>query len=169
MYLSIYCFLLPAEYEDNGTHNNIYLLNLILRILKPVIVKIIEICKEHKGTTYSSVKLLTNIALKQGIIKLFLTVAVMNGIAPLSLPNVMGLEISPFLAVVIADIIELGLKFIGYEGLRVKFGKWGNIGIGAVTGGMVGGIIGISIGSLVAFGIWVIIEAIGRYTEKTLS
>lgn len=114
-------------------------------------------------------KLLGNIAFKQGVIKLFSTVAIMNGIVPLSLPTVMELEITPFLACVITDIIELVLKFTGYEGLCVKFGKWGNIGIGAITGSMVGGIIGASIGGLVAFGIWVIVEAFCRYIEKTLS
>lgn len=156
------CFTLTAgELQD--------LFDLIVLSLISVKTAILEVCKEHKETTYILLKLLANIALKQGVIKLFSTIAITNGIVPVSPPIVMGLEITPFLAGVIADIIELVLKIIGYEGLRIQFGKWGNIGIGAIGGGMIGGIVvGASIGALVGFGIWVIGEALGRKIEQTL-
>lgn len=165
MFTYIDCFILTAGELQ-------VLLDHIWMNLTSVKAEIVKLVKEHKETTYTLLKLLVNIALIQGVITLFSIIAIRNGIAPASPPSVMimGLEITPFLAVVITDMVEIGLKIIGYEELRKELGKWGNIGIGAIGGGMTGEImVGAFIGASIGFGIWVIGEALGRKIEQTLA
>ena len=140
-----------------------------MKFLETVIVNIIEVCKEHKETTYHLIKLSTKIGLRGGVVKISTKVIVAYGLAPLISLCIMGVDITPFSASVITDLMQLGLEFIGYKGLGVKVGKWGNIGIGAIAGCMTGGFVaGTPLGALVGFGIWVIGEAFGKAIEKTL-
>ena len=82
----------------------------------------------------------------------------------------MGVYITPFSASVITDFIQLGLEVTGYKELGATVGKWGNIGIGAIAGGMIDGFVsGAPLGALVGFGIWVIGEAFGKVIDKTLA
>ena len=140
-----------------------------MKFLETVIVNIIEVCKEHKETTYHLLKLNAKIGLRGDVVKLSTKLIVAYGLAPIISLCIMGVDITPFSASAITDLMQFGLEVTGYKGLGATVGKWGNIGIGAIAGGMTGGFLsGAPLGALVGFGIWVIGEAFGKIIEKTL-
>lgn len=67
------------------------------------------------------------------------------------------------------DVVQTGLEITGHTKAGMAVGGFGNIGVGAATGFMIGGPPGAAVGVAVCFGSWVFSEIVGATVYKALS
>ena len=131
----------------------------------------VEICRERKEVASELAKLAVKVIIREIAIKKLLTkesVRVATFIGLMVSGRVEFRKVHLDITMLIVDGVQCGLEYFEYTEVGKNVGSYGNIAVGATVGGNYAGVIGIAIGAILGFGIWVVGEAVGRGVNEIL-
>ena len=129
---------------------------------------VIKFCRRHKDVITPLTSLPATVATKRAASTIGVKVAMSYG-AKASSRGIRALRTVGNPATLAVDVVQTGLEITGHREAGMTVGFLGNIGTGAITGFMVAGPLGATIGATTCFASWFFGEIVAEAVDKSLS
>ena len=138
----------------------------LLNSIKDVVV---SFCRSNKKLISNATKVGIKIVLREAVVRFGVSKAVKYGARKVSSQAAKRVVKVANPAAIVVDVAQFGLETAGYEKAGKTVGLMGNIGTGAVAGGVVAGPIGAAVGAAGGLVTWGIGEAAGSAINYFMS
>jgi len=137
----------------------------LLHIIKD---EVVGFCRKNKDFMTKLTKLVTKSASRE-VMTVGIKQVIRYGAAEVGQQAVQGVLRVTNPAGLVADVTQTGMELAGYEKAGKTVGMLGNIGTGAVSGAMIAGPVGLTVGALAGFLTWGAGEVTGAVIQRALS